>query len=103
MPNPQQWSAGNITNAGCFDDQSSGPASGKATVPFDVSLSYKTVFSSAPGNHRRHPGATCECEPPNLDWLIEERPRGFSGGRPVSLRDRMFDWVPEFPHGARSL
>src|SRR5262245_26193563 len=60
MPNSEQRATGNIPNAGRLDHQGAWPPGGKTPVPFDICFGYKSIISSSPGHHRRHPGAAPE-------------------------------------------
>src|SRR6185295_10090530 len=57
MANTQQRTTGNITYPGRLNNQNSRSSLGEASIPIKVFLRDETVFSRAPGDHRRNPGA----------------------------------------------
>src|SRR5437016_5671102 len=68
----QQGPARNVANAGGFNHQRRGLAFVKPPVPIKIILGNKSIFSRAPGNHRRHPGATGERDWTNANWLEQK-------------------------------
>src|SRR5258706_16302885 len=65
----QERAAGNIANAGSFDDQGSRLTLGEASVPIQVLPGDKAIFSGTPGHHRRDPGARSQLERTNSNRL----------------------------------
>ena len=68
----QQGPARNIANTSRFNHQRGRSSFGKPLIPIEIILRNKSIFGRAPGNHRRHPGATGERDWTNLDWLEEK-------------------------------
>src|SRR5205807_10412648 len=75
----QQRPAGNVANPGRFNHQRRGPALGKPPIPIKIILRDKSIFSRAPGDHRRHPRATGERDWTNSHWPETKSPRAFGG------------------------
>src|SRR5712692_9350374 len=89
----QEWSAGNIANAGGFNNQRAGSSCGESSIPVEAVLSDKTIFRRAPRHHRRHPGAAFQPYRANLNWFEKKRLLCLFRRGPTSFRNRMLDWV----------
>src|SRR5437016_5854298 len=62
MTNPQERTAGNVANAGGFDNERARLPGGESSIPIEVVRRHKSIFSGAPGDHRRHPSAALQLE-----------------------------------------
>src|SRR6266404_959978 len=98
MPDSEQGPARNIANTGGFDDQRGRSSFRETAIPIEIVLSDEAVFSRPPGDHRRHPGAACECERTDVYRLKEQRFYGLVSRGPARFRNRMLDGVRELPH-----
>jgi hypothetical protein len=65
----QKRSAGNVANARGFDDHGSRLAFGEPSIPIQVVLGDKAIFSSPPGHHGGDPGAGGQLKRTNFDRL----------------------------------
>src|SRR3954447_6665672 len=68
MTYSQQWTAGNIANAGGFDDNCPWLTLSEPAIPIKIIGGYKTVFGCTPRHHRRNPGAACQRNRTDRNW-----------------------------------
>src|SRR5207244_3104063 len=98
MPDSEQGPARNIAHTGGFDDQRGRSSFRETPIPIEIFLSDEAVFSRPPGDHRRYPGAACECERTDVYRLKQQRLYGLVSRGPERFRNRMPDGVRELPN-----
>jgi hypothetical protein len=95
VADPQQGSAGDVTDAGGLDHQHTGAAVREARVPGQHVLGHEAVLGGAPRHHRGNPGPLLRHraapEPRRLEQL---RARRLLPGRPPCRRQRVLDPEP---------
>src|SRR5205085_128467 len=85
VTDPKQRTAGNIANAGSFDDERRRLSFSKSSIPIEIVLRDKAVCGRAPRHHRRHPTAAGKIQIAKINWLKRRDGVGFfSGGQPGS-------------------
>src|SRR5690242_6635705 len=81
----QQWTTRNIAHARRLNNEHTRASFRKTSIPVEVLLRHKTIFSRTPRHHRRHPRATTRFEPPDLNRTKQTRARRFISVRPASF------------------
>src|SRR6185369_2724938 len=98
VANTKQWTTRNVAHACRLDDEHAGPPFSKASIPIEVLLRYKTIFSRAPRHHRRHPRAATRFEFADCDRAEESRASGLFRRGPARFQYLVANWIRKFPH-----
>src|SRR5204863_7546483 len=67
VANAKQRTTRNVTHASRFHHAHARSSFSKTTIPVEVTLRDKSIFSRAPRNHRRHPRAAARLTTANSD------------------------------------
>src|SRR6185503_21039293 len=98
VANTQQRSTRNVAHSSRLDHQHRRSPLREPSIPIEILLSDKPIFSRAPRHHRRNPRPAACLESSDFYGSVEKRYSGVFGGWPVSFFDSMTDWVRKLPH-----